>query len=208
MDEPKIELPAWLPWATTACLAALVACLVELWVIERTRTQLLRDQNLLSEAALKGAENQLEAERIINRREVDDLRAAPGPGAALLAAPEGAPEAEPGNGPAWGVVIWSPTRKHALLRFAGLPAQAAGRDYQLWMDGPGPGPPASCGLFHADQANDKAGFALELESPAAPGCRFILIDGPKGGAPTLGEAKSGGSIVLATPSPAEKIPSR
>jgi Anti-sigma-K factor rskA len=208
MDETKIQLPAWLPWATTACLAALVACLVELWVIEKSRTALLRDQGLLAEAALKGAENQLEAERIINRREVDALRSAPGPNAVLMLAPEGAAEARPGNGPAWGVVIWDPARTHALLRFAGLPAEAADRDYQVWRDGPEPGLPAACGLFHADEGNDKAAFAVELVSPGAPACRFILVDGPKGGSPSLEEAKAKGSIVLATPSPAEKIPTR
>lgn len=208
MDEPKIELPAWLPWATTACLAAMVACLVELWVIEKARTKLLRDQGFLSEAALKGAENQLEAERIINRREVDELRSAPGPNAVLMLAPEGGSEARPGNGPAWGVVIWSPTRTHALLRFAGLPAQSAERDYQLWRDGPEPDLPASCGLFHADEASDKAAFAVELVSPGAAACRFLLIDGPKGGSPSLEEAKARGSIVLATPSPGEKLPTR
>ena len=60
MDETKIELPAWLPWATTACLAALVACLLELWVIERTRNQMLRDEALMADASLRAARNQLE----------------------------------------------------------------------------------------------------------------------------------------------------
>jgi len=75
MDETKIELPAWLPWATTACLAALVACLLELWIIERTRTQLLRDEALVGEASLRAARNQLEEERILTRREIEQLKA-------------------------------------------------------------------------------------------------------------------------------------
>jgi len=69
MDEQKIPLPPWLPWATTACLAALVACLGELWILERARMRLMQEQVLLANAALKGAENQLEAERILDRRE-------------------------------------------------------------------------------------------------------------------------------------------
>jgi len=75
MDETKIELPAWLPWATTACLAALVACLVELWIIEKTRNQLLRDEDAIGQAALQAAQNQLEAERIVGRRELEQMRA-------------------------------------------------------------------------------------------------------------------------------------
>ncbi len=62
MDEPKTTLPTLLPWAATACLAALVACIGELWIIEKARMRLVQDQNLLAEAALKGTENQLEAE--------------------------------------------------------------------------------------------------------------------------------------------------
>ena len=79
MDETKIELPAWLPWATTACLAALVACLLELWVIERTRNQMLRDEALMADASLRAARNQLEEERIFTRREIDQLKAGGAP---------------------------------------------------------------------------------------------------------------------------------
>lgn len=78
MDETKIELPAWLPWATTACLAALVACLLELWIIERTRTQLLRDEALVADANLRAARNQLEEERILTRREIEELKSGAG----------------------------------------------------------------------------------------------------------------------------------
>ncbi len=65
MDETKYELPAWLPWATTACLAVMVACLFEFWTIEKSRSELLSEQGLLAESAAKAWQNQIEAERII-----------------------------------------------------------------------------------------------------------------------------------------------
>jgi hypothetical protein len=196
LDESKISLPPWLPWATTACLAALVACVGELWLIEKTRAQFLREQVLLSDAALKDSENQLEAETILEKREFADLRAATGsegvPAVVLLRA------SEAGAARAWGVVIWDAEGKGALLRLSGLAAQADGHDYQLWLEGPGAGYPAACGTFHGAAAGEVTGIAVRLPMPYTAGCRFTLIDGKKGGAPTLDEARSGGSIVLAT----------
>jgi len=55
----KTPLPQWLPWATTACLAALVACLGELWILEKARIQLLHDENQMTEAALKAPRTSL-----------------------------------------------------------------------------------------------------------------------------------------------------
>ncbi len=200
MDEPRIELPAWLPWATTACLAALVACLGELWLIEKARSQLLREQSMLADAALKGAENQLEAERIVNRREVAGLRAGAVPReglrAAMLAPPDGASR-RPAE-PAFGVLAWDPSGGKAVLRLGGLPAQPPERDYQLWLEGPGTGYPADCGVFHARPDDGAAGIAVTISGVLAPGCRFLLIDGTRGGARTLDEAEDRGSIVLAS----------
>jgi len=200
IDESKAKLPAWLPWATTACLAALVACLGELWIIEKARSRLLREESLLTEAALKGLENQLEAERIVNRRELAGLRAAAGQRAglqvALLLPPDGSAAHAPR--PFFGVVAWDPAGGRGLLRLSGPPAQPRHRDYQLWLEGPGPGNPASCGVFHAPAGDDALATAIEIERPIAPGCRLLLIEGKEGGASTLEEAESGGSIVLAT----------
>jgi hypothetical protein len=196
MDESTIALPSWLPWATTACLAALVACLGELWIIERAQSQLLREQCMLAEAELKGAQNQLEAERILNRRELAVLRSADGPPAelrvALLLPPEGGPT------PALGIVAWDGTRGRGLIRLSGLPEQNPQQDYQLWLEGPGPGIPYDCGVFHAPAQDGAGDFAVRITGPVAPGSRFVLFNGSKGGARTLVEARAGGSIVLAS----------
>jgi len=194
MDESKFELPAWLPWATTACLAALVACLGELWIIEKARSELLREDGLLAEAALKGLENQMEAERIVSRRELDGLRAAAAPRGQLQTALLLAPGANRSG--AFGAVAWDPAGGRGLLRLSGLPAQPPERDYQLWLDGPGT--PAECGVFHSSPRDGGDEVAVSLAGPIAPGCRLVLIDGAKGGARTLAEAEAAGSIVLAT----------
>lgn len=208
MDESKIALPAWLPWATTACLAALVACLGELWIIERARAQMLRDQNLLIEAALKAADNQLEAERILSRRELGNLEARSVLNGtlrvAILSAPESGTSVPPGPVPARGAVAWDSGGDRAMLRLSGLPRLGPGRDYQLWLEGPGPAYPASCGTFH-ETPDDGAELPVALPAPVAPGCRFLLTEGVKGGVRTLVEAKAAGPIILATVPAAGKI---
>ncbi len=192
MDEPKIVPPAWLPWATTACLAALVACLGELLVIERTRAQFLREQAQLADAAMKGAQNQLEVERIVGRRALERLRAGDEE-ILLLAPPEGA---SPG-GPAQGALVWSAAEHSGRIRVSAAD-QPEGRDYQLWLDGPGTSYPAPCAVFHGSPGPGGSAARVEAGAPLVPGCRFLLVDGAKGGSPTLAEARAGGSIVLAT----------
>lgn len=205
MDETKIELPDWLPWATTACLAALVACLGELWIIEKTRTQLLKDENLLAEASLKGAQNQLEAERIVSRREIEEMRAGSAANSVTFLATPGAGREDPfGMDPAWGIAVWNAAARDVQIRLAGLPPPNPDRDYQCWIEGPGPGLPVSC-MVPSNTYDDSYRLAVHLQSPAPPGYRILLINGKKGGAATLEEAKAGGSIVLASPPRAGKI---
>jgi hypothetical protein len=204
----KIELPPWLPWATTACLAALVACLGELWIIEKARSELLREDGTLAAAALKASENQIEAERIVNSRELDGLRALTETHAelqfAFLLPPDGGPPGAAAH-PA-GFVVWDPEGRRGLLRIDGLPAQVRERDYQLWLEGLVPGNSAECGVFHGPTGGAGGAVAIRLSGPVAPGSRFLLVDGAKGGARTLAEATAGGSIVLATLPYAGKIP--
>jgi len=205
MDETKIELPAWLPWATTACLAALVACLGELWIIEKTRTQLLKEENLLAEASLKGAQNQLEAERIVSRREIDGVRAGSAAASVTFLATPGAGREDPfGLDHAWGVAVWNASAENVQIRLAGLPTPDPDRDYQCWIEGSGPGLPVGC-IIHSSVYDDSYALAVHLRSPVPPEYRILLIYGKKGGAATLEEAKAGGSIVLASPPQAGKI---
>ncbi len=208
MDETKIELPAWLPWATTACLAALVACLCELWIIERTRGQMLRDENLMAETSLKAAQNQLEAERILSRREIAGLRS----GAISLAIGEATLLLEPGADPSdpllsshpWGAAGWNSQTQTGCFRFLGLPGLAAGRDYQLWIDASGTDYPQAF-IVEVDPVHDWIYSTVHPAWPLPPQHRFLLFNTPKGGAKTLDEAKANGSIVLASLPPSPKI---
>ncbi len=205
MDEKKTALPSWLPWATTACLAVLLACVGEISVIEKARSQLVRDENLLLQAELKALQNQLEAERIVGRRELEQLRLHQGTRTALLAAPSAGPSPQKGADAPWGVVLWDANAQHAVICCSGLPALGPEREYQVWVEGPAPDYPVLCGYFNVAAVD---GFPVDLKSPADGSCRILLIDGKKGSSGTLDEAKAGGSIVLATPLQPGKISNR
>jgi hypothetical protein len=205
MDASKIELRAWLPWATTACLAALVACLGELWIIERMRARVLRDQAALTEAALKSAENQLEAERILDHGRWDRLRSRPGSPSAIhvaLLAPPG-PASAASGGPGSGAVVWGGAGDSGSVTLAPAPPAPAGRDYQLWFDGPEG--VLDCGILDVASAQAPGGCPVRLPGAVGPSGRFVLILGARGGARSLAEAEAGGPIVLATPPGAGNI---
>jgi hypothetical protein len=206
MEQTKIELPWWLPWATTACLAALVACLGELLFIEKARTRFLRDQGQLAETAMRGAQNQLEAERIVERRAMESLRAGDDSRRALQVLLLSPPDAAAAGAPTLGAIVVDPADGRGLIRLAGGTEQPTARDYQLWLDGPGGGYPANCGVFHGASGADGSLASFAAGAPVSQGCRFLLVDGPKGGARTLGEAQSRGSIVLASLPYSRRIP--
>jgi hypothetical protein len=188
MDEPKYELPPWLPWATTACLAALVACLAELHFIDGSHEELLREEAQLAASAVAAARNQLEAERILDARQLKDLGASRVPDAGLAVI---LLEPAQASGAARGVAVLDPASGAGQLRLFGTASQPEERDYQLWIEGPGPGNPTSCGVFHA-------GETIGIIAPIVPGCRLVLTDGPKGGSTSLEEAKADASIILAS----------
>lgn len=68
------RVAAWnvIPWAAAACFAIGAGWLGQRYLATRSEIASLRDQNALSEIALQSSQQQLEAERIINRRQLQD----------------------------------------------------------------------------------------------------------------------------------------
>src|ERR1700679_2522422 len=125
MEESNKALPSWLPWATTAILAMAVACIGERLMIEKAKTQLLRDEAALSASALKNIQNQLEAEQIVSTRELSRLGA--DFNVEMLAPPRATPSRT------CGAVVWKPTSPKAALTLFNLPKRPLSGDYQLWV---------------------------------------------------------------------------
>ncbi len=67
-----IQFPTWLALAAAACFALVAAYFGQAYQTERAAAATLRDQQSLSDLALRSTQNQLEAERLIARRELAD----------------------------------------------------------------------------------------------------------------------------------------
>jgi hypothetical protein len=65
-----IAFPTWLALAAAACFALTAAYFGQAYQTERTAAAALRDAQQLADLALRSAQNQLEAERLIARREL------------------------------------------------------------------------------------------------------------------------------------------
>ena len=76
------------PLAAAACFALTTAYFGQAFVTERTAVAALRDQQTLADLALRGANNQLEAERLISRRELTAASAQAAESSGLVAALE------------------------------------------------------------------------------------------------------------------------
>ena len=67
-----ISFPSLLPWAAAACFALLASWFAQLYFTTQSENQLAAAQNALADLALKSANNQLEAERILARAQASN----------------------------------------------------------------------------------------------------------------------------------------
>jgi len=67
-----IAFPTWIAYAAAACFALTAAYFGQAYLNERTTNAALLNQQTLAELSLRGTQNQLEAERLIARRELAD----------------------------------------------------------------------------------------------------------------------------------------
>lgn len=68
-----VAFPTWIPWAVAACFALAVAWSGQLLLTSRSEAEALRNERTLADAAVKNAQNQLEAERIIARQQLASI---------------------------------------------------------------------------------------------------------------------------------------
>ena len=71
---PAFTMWRLVPWAAAACLAIGSAWLGQRYLATRSEVTALRDQKALIEIALQSSQQQLEAERIVNGRQLQDVR--------------------------------------------------------------------------------------------------------------------------------------
>lgn len=197
-----IPFTSWIGLAAAACFALTTAYFGQAFLTERASVAALRDQQTLAELALRGATNQLEAERLIGRRElaardqrVTDLTRQLAAQGTLADYKIATLASLLGNSPqALAVAVWNPAKQEGVLTVQKLPALAADKDYQLWVVDPQYPIPVDGGVFRVDPATGEARLNFRPNLPVKTVAKFAVSLERKGGVP-----KAEGPMVLIGP---------
>lgn len=196
--EPK-PLLFWLPLAAAAAGVVAVVWFAQLLHLSRSESALLRDELALADAMLRSARQQLEAERLIAGRQLQQATA-------TIARIEGEMRAQGdlarfkiatlasllGNSPqALAVAVWDPNAQEGILSVEKLPALAPDQDYQLWVIDPQYPIPVDGGVFSVDPETGVARYPFKAGKPIKTVAKFAVSRERKGGVP-----KAEGPMVL------------
>lgn len=205
-DDEKIIRPAafgfwsFVPWAAAACLAVSAGWFAYRGSVSQTEASLLREQQSLAGLELKSAQNQLEAERIINQRRVADFD---GQIARLTAEMKlqgdlanlkiTALASMLDNSPkAMAVAVWDPIKQNGVLKMQNMPALASNQDYQLWaVDEANPTAPVDAGVISFAGGTGETQIKFTTKEPVKAVAAFAISLERKGGVP-----KRVGPIIL------------
>lgn len=185
------RLSFWLPLAAAAGLALVATWVVLLYSVSLSESSLLRAQQAMGEATLRSVRNQLEAERLLANRQLQDATQ-------VIAALERQLRelgdftklqiviltSPPGNAPqASAVAVWNHITQEGILRINKLPAAAPGQDYQLWVFDPPSPRPVDGGVFTVDPCTGEARYQFKAGQPVKNVTRFAVSLERKGGVP-------------------------
>lgn len=185
------RLSCWLPLAAAAALALVAAWVVQLYFVSLSESSLLREQQALGEATLRSVRNQLEAERLLANRQLQDATQAiaalerqlrePGDLTKLQIVSLNSP---PGSAPrTLAVAVWNHIAQEGILWIEKLPAAAPGQDYQLWVFAPPSPLPVDGGVFTVDACTGEVRYQFKAGQPVKNVTRFAVSLGRKGGVP-------------------------
>ena len=146
-----------------------------------TRAQMVTLAEARDEAAKKLAQVEARAER--EEKETRDALAQMQV-ATLTSQIKNAPEAT-------AAVVWDPELQRGVLNTTNVPANAADRDYQLWIVDPKYRQPVDAGVFTVEKSG-RARYVFKPKSPITSATAFAISLERKGGVP-----KAEGPIVLA-----------
>ncbi len=189
----------WLPLATAAAGVVAAVWFAQLLFVSRSENSLLREELALADATLRSARQELEAERLVAGRQLQDA-------SIKLARIEGEMRAQGdlarfkiatlasllGNTPqALAVAVWDPNAQEGILSVENLPALAPDKDYQLWVIDPQYPIPVDGGVFSVDPQTGVARYQFKADKPVKTVAKFAVSLERKGGVP-----KAEGPMVL------------
>jgi anti-sigma-K factor RskA len=208
-----ISFPVLLPWALAAGLAVAAAWSGERYLTLRSETALLRDQQQLASLELQRVHTQLEADQIVNQRELADSRqqltamsqklaeATQQAGSSIRQLASLSGQLRVANNlmrlkivtlavtPAMdakmppAVALWDSAKQEGMLDVK-LPALQPGKDYQLWALDSQYGAPVDSGVFQVDPVTCTACITFHTTKPIKLGAKFAISLERKGGMPS------------------------
>ncbi len=192
-------LTFWVPLAVAAAGVFATVWFAQLLFVSRSENALLRQELALADATLRSTRQQLEAERLVAGRQLQNA-------AADFARIEGEMRAQGdlarfkiatlasllGNTPqALAVAVWDPNAQEGILSVENLPALAPDKDYQLWVIDPQYPIPVDGGVFSVDPQTGVARYQFKAGKPVKTVAKFAVSLERKGGVP-----KAEGPMVL------------
>ena len=213
-----VSFATLVPWAIAACLAVAAAWTSRLYDGARSENAILRDRGAIAALELHSLRDQIEAERIVNQRELTDARrdlagageriaglsreiasyASHQTGAASMADYRIADLAstESAKPQTVAVALWCPSMQAGILAVSNLPRLPEGKQYQLWVIDPQYGSPVSGGVFTVNPSTGQARIAFSTVHPIKSIAKFAVSMEREGGVPS-----PEGPIVLLSDSP-------
>ncbi|HTQ31088.1 MAG TPA: anti-sigma factor [Opitutaceae bacterium] len=178
-----VSFGRWLPWAAAAAFALAAVWLGQLYFAQKTESIALRDEAELARLETQGAKNQIEAERLLARKQLADLAQQLQANDDLARLKIARLVSLAGNSPqARAIAVWDPARQEGVFTTEKLPAKEADQDYQLWVIDPQKARPISAGVFVVNAAGG-ARVEFAPEQPIATAAKFAVSLEKKGGAP-------------------------
>ena len=207
-----------IPWAIAACVAVAAAWTARLYEGSRSENAILRDQGAIAALEMHSLRDQLDAERIVNQRELTDTLRDLSVAAARIAGlsreiaeysgrQKGAASmadyriadlasTEAAKPRIVAVALWCPSMQAGILAVSNLPRLPEGKQYQLWVIDPQYGSPVSGGVFTVNPSTGQARIAFGTVHPIKSIAKFAVSLEREGGVPS-----PEGPIVLLSDSP-------
>jgi anti-sigma-K factor RskA len=172
-----ISFPLLSGWAAAACFALLAAFFGARYFAARSSATLAVQEAELARLETRSLTQRLEAERILNARQIADLQKA-GDVANLKIAKLADLL---GNTPqAVAIAVWNPLSQEGMLTVEKLPVLQRDQDYQLWVIDPAYQDPVNGGVFTVDEKGVTR-FAFRPDQPVTAATTFAITRERKGG---------------------------
>ena len=152
---PKPSFASWAGWAVAAILAVVASYFAASSLGTRAQLLVQKDQAELNALELRSLHQSVEANRIINDRQIADLQR--GSSLDQLKISTLIPTAKDAKDVAV-LAVWNPAKQEGVLSVQGLPKIEADENYQLW-------------LITADQKTTVSGGTFSVDEIGRASCR-------------------------------------